>query len=68
MKVKQPLSELIVAISGELTDYQAYSELIQEELNMKVCKWTHDFSAYESINISLILKQLVQHLVQRSIK
>ena len=43
IKVKQPLSELIVALKGELSDYQAYSELIQDELNIKACRWTHDF-------------------------
>ena len=56
MKVKQPLNELIVAVAGELADYQTYSELIQEELNMKVCKWTHDFSAFESVQYKLNFK------------
>ncbi|MDM5349739.1 isoleucine--tRNA ligase [Lysinibacillus sphaericus] len=56
MKVKQPLSELIVEVSGELTGYQAYSQLIQEELNIKACIWTHDFSAYESVQYRLNFK------------
>ncbi|WP_312129668.1 isoleucine--tRNA ligase [Lysinibacillus capsici] len=56
IKVKQPLSELIVALKGELPDYQAYSELIQDELNIKACRWTHDFSAYESVHYKLNFK------------
>jgi len=56
IKVKQPLSELIVALKGELSDYQAYSELIQDELNIKACTWTHDFSAYESVHYKLNFK------------
>ncbi|WP_342532467.1 isoleucine--tRNA ligase [Lysinibacillus sp. FSL K6-0057] len=56
IKVKQPLSELIVAIRGEATDYQVYCELIQDELNIKVCRWTYDFSAYESVYYKLNFK------------
>jgi len=56
MKVKQPLSELIVAVKGDLMDCQVYSELIQDELNIKACRWAHDFSAYESIQYKLNFK------------
>ncbi|MEA0552994.1 isoleucine--tRNA ligase [Lysinibacillus irui] len=56
MKVKQPLSELIVAVNGELADYQVYNELIQDELNIKFCRWTHDFSAYERVYYKLNFK------------
>ncbi|MGG2071788.1 DUF5915 domain-containing protein [Lysinibacillus irui] len=56
MKVKQPLSELIVAVNGELADYQVYNELIQDELNIKFCRWTHDFSTYERVYYNLNFK------------
>lgn len=56
IKVKQPLSAIIVSVDGELTDYQPYSELIQDELNMKECIWTNDFSAYETVQYKLNFK------------
>lgn len=56
IKVKQPLSAIIVSVDGELTDYQPYSELIQDELNMKECIWTNDFSAFETVQYKLNFK------------
>jgi len=56
IKVKQPLSAIIVSVDGELTDYQPYSELVQDELNMKECIWTNDFSAYETVQYRLNFK------------
>ncbi len=56
IKVKQPLSAIIVSVDGELTDYQPYSELIQDELNMKECIWTNDFSAYKTVQYKLNFK------------
>ncbi|MFJ7183791.1 isoleucine--tRNA ligase [Lysinibacillus xylanilyticus] len=56
IKVKQPVSEMIVAVDGELTDYQPYSELVKDELNIKECVWTNDFSAYETVHYKLNFK------------
>ncbi|MCL1701693.1 isoleucine--tRNA ligase [Lysinibacillus sp. Bpr_S20] len=56
IKVKQPLSEMIVSVDGELTDYQPYSELIKNELNIKECVWTNVFSAYETVHYKLNFK------------
>ncbi|MGE7112768.1 isoleucine--tRNA ligase [Lysinibacillus sp. NPDC047702] len=56
IKVKQPLSEIIVSVDGQLTDFQPYSELVKDELNMKECLWTNDFSAYETVHYKLNFK------------
>lgn len=56
IKVKQALSEIIVSVDGELTDYQPYSELVKDELNIKECVWTNDFSAYETVQYKLNFK------------
>ena len=56
IKVKQPLSAIIVSVDEELTDYQPYSELIQDELNMKKCIWTNDLSAFETVQYKLNFK------------
>ncbi|GAB0167722.1 isoleucine--tRNA ligase [Lysinibacillus sp. CTST325] len=56
IKVKQPLSEIIVSVDGELTDYQPYSELVKDELNIKKCVWTNNFSAYETVHYKLNFK------------
>ncbi len=56
IKVKQPLSEMIVSVEGELMDYQPYSELVKDELNIKECLWTNDFSAYETVHYKLNFK------------
>lgn len=56
IKVKQPLSEIIVSVDGKLTDYQPYSELVKDELNIKECVWTNDFSAYETVHYKLNFK------------
>ncbi|TQR28692.1 isoleucine--tRNA ligase [Lysinibacillus sphaericus] len=56
IKVKQPLSEIIVSVDGELTDDQPYSELVKDELNIKECVWTNDFSAYETVHYKLNFK------------
>ncbi|QDQ02921.1 isoleucine--tRNA ligase [Lysinibacillus fusiformis] len=56
IKVKQPLSEIIVSVDGEQTDYRPYSELVKDELNMKECLWINDFSAYETVHYKLNFK------------
>ncbi len=56
IKVKQPLSEIIVSVDGVLTDFQPYSELVKDELNIKECLWTNDFSAYETVHYKLNFK------------
>jgi len=47
---------MIVSVDGELTDYQPYSELVKDELNIKECLWTNDFSAYETVHYKLNFK------------
>ncbi|EON72361.1 isoleucine--tRNA ligase [Lysinibacillus sphaericus] len=56
IKVKQPLREIIVAVTNELESYAQYTAIIKDELNIKECLWTNDFSAYETIHYKLNFK------------
>ena len=56
IKVKQPLQKMIVAVDGRLADYDQYSDIIKDELNVKELVWTKDFSAFETFNYKLNFK------------
>ncbi|WP_107951697.1 isoleucine--tRNA ligase [Lysinibacillus parviboronicapiens] len=56
IKVKQPLREIIVSVANDLDRYAQYTAIIKDELNIKQCIWTNDFSAYETIHYKLNFK------------
>ncbi|MGE7840192.1 isoleucine--tRNA ligase [Lysinibacillus sp. NPDC093712] len=56
LKVKQPLKEMVMSVVGEVEDYAQYNDIIRDELNVKECKWTQDFTAYETIHYKLNYK------------
>jgi len=56
LKVKQPLKDMVMSVVGEVEDYVQYNDIIQDELNVKACIWTNDFSAYETIHYKLNFK------------
>lgn len=56
IKVKQPLREIVVSVANDLDRYAQYTAIIKDELNIKQCIWTNDFSAYETIHYKLNFK------------
>jgi len=56
IKVKQPLKEMVISVAGAVENYKQYNDIIQDELNIKACIWTHDFSSYETIHYKLNFK------------
>ncbi len=63
IKVKQPLKEMVISVAGAVENYKQYNDIIQDELNIKACIWTHDFYLMKQLIINSTLKQQVQHLV-----
>ena len=53
LKVKQPLAEMIVCADRH---YDAYENIIQDELNVKLIKWTNNVADYENISLKLNFK------------
>ena len=56
IKVKQPLANLFIATKKPNFNYEAYKEIIEQELNVKNVQWLKDFKAYEKIHYSLNFK------------
>jgi len=55
IKTRQPLSELIVSLTGEL-DIAAYEDIIKDEINVKKITLAADDSGFVSFNLKLNLK------------
>lgn len=56
IKIKQPLSKMVVSLGGKMAAYTQYCDIIKDELNIKNIEFTNDFSAYESIQYKLNFK------------
>jgi isoleucyl-tRNA synthetase len=55
LKTRQPLSELLVSLSGEF-DLSGYEEIIKDEINVKTITIVNDDSGFVNFNLKLNLK------------
>ncbi|MFY3791821.1 isoleucine--tRNA ligase [Ureibacillus sp. MALMAid1270] len=53
LKIKQPLAEMIINSSKH---YEAYQDIIQDELNVKKIHWIEDLAGLEDISLKLNFK------------
>lgn len=56
LKVKQPLSEMVICLEGLQGQFEEYNDIIQEELNVKQIKWVTDLKDMEQLVFKLNFK------------